>query len=132
MSSNNFTASSYRLSLGNPLTVLITGNKVGKPNFRVILYQKGLRIITAQITYYSRGTTKNIEVKRINRINRLNELRLHTTEILYPGKYVINITFEALSKIDYSKLDKDTGDLKAYLPVADISEQANKLEIVAR
>ena len=74
--------------------VTILGQKVGKPNQRITLHQKGLNINQVKITYTNKkGDHQQIEVSRINTHKSYDELRLHSSQILYPGKYQIIIEF---------------------------------------
>ncbi len=74
-------------------TVKIKFNKTGRPSKRVTFHQKDLNIKTAKLTNLS----KNQEVKlaRINSQKSLDELRLHSDEMIYPGEYEAEISFNA-------------------------------------
>ncbi len=74
-------------------TVVITGNKVGRPSHRISFHQKDLKILNASITHVGKRGESTITVDRINRQKSADEVRLHTTEPLLPGVYVVTIKF---------------------------------------
>lgn len=74
--------------------VKITGRKTGRPSRRLTLHQSGLKTASARITKIDKKSGEvPVEIIRINNHNSLNELRLHTTDQLFPGEYVIEIEF---------------------------------------
>lgn len=73
-------------------TVIIRGQKVGRPSKRITLHQKDLKITDAKITYKGKRT-EEIPVARINTQKSLDELRLHTAQTLYPGQYIVEVRF---------------------------------------
>jgi aminopeptidase N len=76
-------------------TVIIAGQKVGRPSQRLIFHQKGLKVIGATITKHDKKGDREIAVTRINLQNNYNELRLHTDDMLHGGQYTVTIHFEA-------------------------------------
>jgi len=78
-----------------PGRVLITGKKVGRPSQRITLHGKGLVIKSAKLSRNDKKAgLQEIALERINLQKSLDEVRLHTTELLYPGDYQIEIEFE--------------------------------------
>jgi aminopeptidase N len=75
-------------------TVIISGQKVGRPSQRLTFHQKGLNIVRAKITRHDKKGDQEIEVKRINLQNKQEEVRLHADEMLYPGKYTVLMEFK--------------------------------------
>lgn len=74
--------------------VEVTGKKAGRPSHRITLHQKNLKITGAKITKYEKsGQTKDVVVERINLHRSYDEVRLHAKEMLYPGKYTIELQF---------------------------------------
>ena len=75
-------------------SVIITGYKCGKPSKRLTFHQKGLKIKDTKITRIdNKKGAINIDVERINTIKTSNELRVHSNEVLYPGKFIVEIFF---------------------------------------
>lgn len=75
-------------------TVKISGRRVGKPSQRITLHQKGLKVSRASITKHDkRRGDITVNVDRINRHDKFDEVRLHTTEMIYPGDYEIELEF---------------------------------------
>lgn len=74
-------------------SVIITGQKTGRPSKRITLHQKDLKINTAKITRHSKSGDEAIEISRINKHKAFDEVRLHSSSLLYPGKYTVEIKF---------------------------------------
>ncbi len=74
-------------------TVTITGKKTGRPNKRITLHQKGLSVQSAKIVKHDKSTPHPVAIERINLHKKFDELRIHTTSVLYPGTYTIEVTF---------------------------------------
>lgn len=74
--------------------VTIGGRKAGRPSRRITLHQKDLKITGAKIIKKDkkRGDIQ-IPLDRINLHKSFDELRLHSSEQLYPGDYVIELDF---------------------------------------
>jgi aminopeptidase N len=76
--------------------VKIQGKKVGRPSQRLTLHQNGLKITSASLTKLdNKAGAQTIDVTRINTQKSFDELRLHTSEQLFPGEYVVEIEFSA-------------------------------------
>lgn len=76
-------------------TVVVTGQKVGRPTQRLTFHQHGLKVTSATITFHEKkGETREVVVDRINHQRGLDEVRLHTESALYPGDYTVTMTFE--------------------------------------
>lgn len=77
--------------------VQISGHKVGRPTKRLTLHQKDLKIISASVQVRGRGGGKDdfkeVTIDRIKSHNSYDEVRLHSSETLYPGSYIIKIEF---------------------------------------
>lgn len=74
-------------------SVKIVGNKVGAPNKRLIFHQSDLNINSAKVTYHSKTDLVGLKVDRINKQQSLNEVRIHFGQLIYPGKYTVEIEF---------------------------------------
>lgn len=75
-------------------TVLITGRKIGRPSRRLVFHQKNLKINSVKLTYLDKKKGPlNKSVGRINQLAARNELRIHSAETLYPGRYQVEIDF---------------------------------------
>lgn len=74
-------------------TVVITGQKKGRPSSRLTFHQKDLKITSATLVHKGKKETKEITVDRINIQKSYDEVRLHTTDMLYPGQYAVTLEF---------------------------------------
>jgi aminopeptidase N len=74
--------------------VVVTGQKLGRPSQRLTFHQHGLRITAASILVKDKKGEREIPVERINHHESFDEVRLHSEELLYPGKYTVTMTFE--------------------------------------
>lgn len=74
-------------------TVTIYGQKRGRPSQRLSLHQKDLKIVDAKVVHHEKSGDKVISIDRINSHGRLDELRLHSKEMIYPGRYTISVEF---------------------------------------
>jgi len=73
-------------------TVTIKGRVVGRPSQRLTFHQVGLKISEASVKRLGRNE-KDISVDRINNQENLHEVRLHSTEKLFPGEYEVTMSF---------------------------------------
>lgn len=76
-------------------SVKIQGKKVGRPSKRITLHQKDLKITETSLSKIEKGASKKIELTRINTQKSYDELRLHSDELIYPGEYEVELSFEA-------------------------------------
>ncbi len=80
-------------------TVTITGTKIGRPSKRLTFHQKDLVITKATATKHDKkGTQQEVNLERINTHQTYNEVRLHASEMLYPGEYTITLEFSGTIK----------------------------------
>jgi len=73
--------------------VIISGQKLGRPNKRITLHQHGLIIKSAHVTRHDKQGDHDIAVSRINNHKSYDEVRLHTDGMLYGGQYTISLSF---------------------------------------
>lgn len=73
--------------------VTIAGQKTGRPAHRLTFHQNGLKIADAKIFKTDKKGEHEVAVERINHHKSLNEVRLHAKELLYPGKYRVEMEF---------------------------------------
>lgn len=73
--------------------VVIAGKKTGRPAQRLTLHQNGLKVESAKVFKADKKGEREIPVSRINHHKTLNEVRLHTKELLYPGRYRAELEF---------------------------------------
>lgn len=108
--------------------LLIEGEKSGRPNQRIRLNQKGLKISRAGIKQYQKDKQIEHQISRINYLPTLEEVRLHTAAPLYPGKYEIELEFSPVDVANLKALASTPladADLRRYLPSID-NPQARK------
>lgn len=74
--------------------VKISFKKTGRPSKRVTFHQKDLKITSTKLIKKSKNGAEKIKLSRINTQNTLDEVRLHADEMLYPGEYEAEISFE--------------------------------------
>lgn len=74
-------------------SVIITGQKIGRPSERLTFHQKDLKIESAKLTKYSKVGDEEVDLARINTHKTFDEVRLHSSSLLYPGKYTVEIKF---------------------------------------
>jgi len=75
-------------------TVVITGQKTGRPSQRLTFHQNDLTITEAKIVKRDKKGEHDVTVKRISHHNGFNEVRLHTDEMLYPGNYTVTMAYK--------------------------------------
>ena len=75
-------------------SVIIAGQKTGRPSQRLTFHQHGLKITAATVTKHDKKGDREIVVTRINHHHSFDEVRLHTDEMLYPGLFTIRMEFE--------------------------------------
>jgi len=95
-----FQPENYQLSLtpdGDAMvfsgSVTISGKKVGRPSKRITLHQKGLKVTAATITRHDKKGDQTFEVERINLQKSYDEVRLHASQMLFPGNYTLTLEF---------------------------------------
>ena len=106
-----FQPQNYSLSVdGNKCRLVITGKKLPPPSKRITLHQKGLKITSAKIIRNDRRGPTEHDVARINHLPTFEQVRLHTAGMLYPGVYVIELSY----RLNPDKLQqlKKLGDKK--------------------
>ena len=75
--------------------VRITGKKVGRPSKRLTFHANGLKVTSGKITIRDKKGERELPISRINAQKTLHEVRLHSNEMVYPGFYTVEMTFEA-------------------------------------
>ncbi|HUC87953.1 MAG TPA: M1 family metallopeptidase [Candidatus Binatia bacterium] len=76
-------------------SVVITGQKTGRPSQRLTFHAKQLKVTSAQIIHHDkRGEDVITTPNRINLQPSYDEVRLHSDKMLYPGRYTIKLSFE--------------------------------------
>jgi aminopeptidase N len=72
----------------------IIGKKTGRPNQRITLHQKDLKISNVKIVSRNKnGYDQNIDISRVILQNSYDEVRIHTESIFYPGEYTVSMNF---------------------------------------
>lgn len=75
-------------------TVIVKGQKTGRPSQRLTFHQHGLKITRATITKHDKKGDTPIEVTRISHHRSFDEVRLHTDEQLFAGTYTVTLAYE--------------------------------------
>jgi aminopeptidase N len=76
--------------------VVIEGQKTGRPSQRIALHQHGLTITSAVINRHDKKTEQEITLKRLHHHRSYDEVRLHTKDRLYPGRYTLRLEFRGI------------------------------------
>lgn len=74
--------------------VSIKGRKTGRPAKRLTLHAKDFKITGVKVTLKDRSGEREIKIVRTVLQKSYDELRLHADELLYPGEYIIELSFE--------------------------------------
>ena len=75
-------------------SVVIKGQKTGRPSERITLHQQDLKINSADITRHTKSGDEQVEITRINTHKSFDEVRLHSSGLIYPGQYTIKLEFD--------------------------------------
>ena len=73
--------------------VVIFGKKVGRPSKRLTFHQKNLKISDTVVTNHAKDK-KSIKIDRANNHKSYDEVRLHSPDLIYPGQYEVELSFE--------------------------------------
>lgn len=71
----------------------LSGIKLQKPTKRLVLNQKGLKINAAKLAGKRKNIDYDFKIIRINHLPTKEELRIHTLEPLYSGRYSLTLAF---------------------------------------
>ena len=77
-------------------TVIINGQRAGRPSQRLTFHQHGLTITTAHITKHDKKGDQVVVVDRVNHHKKYDEVRLHTTTNLHGGHYTVSMQFSGV------------------------------------
>lgn len=136
-----FVVESYKLTLVSPRgdsaqgLVTIEGKKLRPPSRRLIFHQKGLKINSAKITAYTKKGEQSIDIARINHHRKFEQVRLHTKETLYPGRYMVTMQFTVKPPASREKADTikgafaSGGPVREFLPSIDEPKAVNAAKL---
>lgn len=109
---DRFRPESYdvRFGSGGKCVVTINGKKLPPPSKRIMFHQVGLKITSAKITRLDKKGATEHDVARVNHLPTFQQVRLHSANMLYPGQYIIELSFQ----LDPQKIKalKNLGDKK--------------------
>lgn len=74
-------------------SVVVSGQKVGRPSHRITFHQKDLTPTSVKVIKHDKKGDTEVAIDRINRHNGFNELRLHAKDKLFPGQFTVKIEF---------------------------------------
>jgi aminopeptidase N len=77
-------------------SVTITGKKIGRPSQRLTFHQNGLKITSATVVKHDKKGEQSVELARINHHKSSQEVRLHASQMMYPGAYTVTMEFEGV------------------------------------
>src|SRR5476649_1425367 len=72
-------------------SVVISGQKLGRPSQRLTFHQVGLGVSLAHLTFHDKKGDREIVIDRINNHKSFDEVRLHAKEMLFPGRYTVSL-----------------------------------------
>jgi len=75
----------------NGQEIIITGLKLPPPAKRIVLEQNHKKVLNAKITRINKNGSVSLTIKRINHLPKINQTRLHTEEVVFPGKYELRL-----------------------------------------
>lgn len=88
------TPDTEQLTFSGQVTVLL--RKTGRPSQRITFHQHGLKITGATIIKKDKKGDRELPVVRINNQDTLDEVRLHTSEMVYSGEYIVTMEFSGV------------------------------------
>ncbi len=88
--------------------ITITGQKLPPPSRRLVFHQRHLKITRAEIQAQTKKGEQEIHVARINHHRNFEQVRLHTKETLYPGRYSVTMTFIVKPPAGTEKIERIT------------------------
>lgn len=100
---NDFKPSNYKIEITPDKktmsfsgSAIICGTKSGRPSQRITLHQKGLTITKATLTKKDKKGDASLPIDRINNQDNFDEVRLHSSQMIYQGDYLIELEFNGL------------------------------------
>lgn len=75
-------------------SVTVRGKKAGRPSKRIAFHQKDLKVTSATIIKHDKKGDLSVALTRINNQGSLDEVRLHSSDMIYPGEYTITMEFQ--------------------------------------
>lgn len=86
--------------------LLISGHKLGRPSRRICLKSDGLKVLSAEVIYHAKHGPDEHIVLRVNRLKSFKEIRLHTKNDLYQGKYQLKLSYSGTLKPGWAEEQK--------------------------
>lgn len=74
-------------------SVIVNGQKTGRPSQRLIFHQNGLVVSKAHVTKHDKKGDHVVTIDRINNHKKFDEVRLHAASMMYPGHYTVTMEF---------------------------------------
>lgn len=74
-------------------TVIISGQKTGRPSQRLTFHQSGLSVKKAHVTHHDKKGDHEVAIDRVNHHKAYEEVRLHAAHMVYPGQYTVRLEF---------------------------------------
>ena len=71
----------------------LTFIKVKRPSKRITLHLKDLNVLSATLVKKEKNSDRTINIVRINIQKTYDELRLHCDELLFPGEYLLKLSY---------------------------------------
>lgn len=77
-------------------SVIINGERKGRPAERLTFHQNGLKITAAHVTKHDKKGDHEVVIDRINHHKAFDEVRLHAAHTLHGGHYTVRMDFEGI------------------------------------
>lgn len=79
---------------GSRYIVKINGFRSGRPSKRIVLKTNALKFDVLSLTHTQKNKLIQHTIDRINYLPTKNETRIHTSGLLYPGQYELELSIE--------------------------------------
>lgn len=77
-------------------TVRITGKKTSRPSKRLTFHANGVKVTSVNVQKRDKkGHDTVVPIERVNHHRTLQEVRLHSSQMIYPGDYIVEMQFRS-------------------------------------
>jgi hypothetical protein len=124
---SGFITKSCSLKINNGLIELsIAGQKIGPPSKKITLLNSKLRVVDCTIEKFEKKDSQSIQISRINYLPTMNQIRIHSSENLFPGHYQLSfsvVVSEDITKIITADSGQNWTVIKEHLPYPKIDNE---------
>jgi aminopeptidase N len=127
-----FVPKEYKLTIASPVgdsaVLEIVGERFGPPSKRLVLHQKGLKVMSASVIHKGKNKEIDHDIVRINHLPSFEEVRIHTNSPLYPGRYLISLEFSG-KRIHEAETSREDIPLRELFPSIDEPDAKESIQI---